>query len=198
MYSQIYTPSYGYGEVSGWGPSDPYYGSSYAQPYYPSSGQEAYQSYFGSSTYAYSANAPIQASGGSYNEPYEIIDESQLGQPIAFSETASLVQQPAFNPGSVSNSNTLESLYRKNYVVTKSETDRIKEYFKTHETVGEAEFITLSSELAPQEGVNKLAEEQFYRFSDNNGKLNFDDFLVAYAFVRFKKFGGAPFSYSYF
>ena len=91
-----------------------------------------------------------------------------------------------------------------NYVVSKNETDRIKDYFNSHSNVDAGEFKVLSSELAPQPGVDKLADDQFHRFSDNNGKLNFDDFLVAYAFVRHNKFGGAPLNpaaptaYSYF
>jgi hypothetical protein len=186
MYSHIYSqPSYSYG--------DPYYGSSYVQP---SAGQQAYQTVFGGY-----GNDPYQG----YDAPYEIIDESQLGQPIAFSESASTVQQPiVVNTGSASTSNSIDSLYRRNYVVSKKETDRIKDYFNSHTNVDAGEFKVLSSELAPQPNVENLAGDESHRFSDNNGKLNFDDFLVAYAFVRHNKFGGAPinlaapYSYSYY
>ena len=198
MYQSYSQPSY---SGAAWGTNDPYYANyqiaSGAQPQYYSSQYQtaAPVQQYDYSSYAYQTAAPVAAvpqdySYGNYDAPYEIIDESQLGQPIDFKDSSSeisLRQEPILVP----KSNTIESLYKKSYVVSKSETDRIKAYFEKNKEITLQEFIRFSGELAPQVGLEQIAEESFDKIDlDNDGKLNFDDFLVSYAFVRHRKYGG--------
>lgn len=90
------------------------------------------------------------------------------------------------------------SYYNRNYIVKPKELDEIRNTFANNkESIDLKEFVSLCAKIAAQPGVEQLAELSFNDADrEQKGKLDFDDTLIAYAFVRYRKYGGADLGYT--